>query len=279
MKPLAASAGRGAQFPPTFCSSNLRRTEGTEGITKAFEDAGTSRPVTLTIEQKAYASHPGEELPPMESVPAAKHRWRNAPRTELGTRLTECTVNHPGAGRARPGPRVGPMTLVWITVARGVMAIVLGLALALHGDRAPAALVKFMGLLDPQRDRHAQARHGGCRRTAPTAGDRSRCDRHRDRGDRTPRQRQHDLPPRDHGVVIALTGLAHLLGGFEIADASGRRWRPGVPLGVLELGLGATLVLTSERDGSLSTWLASAPGHSSAVSCSSRTRSRFDVGS
>ena len=31
----------------------LRRTEGTEGITKEFEDAGTSRPVALTIEQKA----------------------------------------------------------------------------------------------------------------------------------------------------------------------------------------------------------------------------------
>src|SRR6185312_12064840 len=42
-----------------------------------------------------------------------------------------------------------------------------------------------------------------------------------------------------------LTGIAHLLGGFEIADASGRRWRPLVPLGILELGLGATLVLTS----------------------------------
>jgi hypothetical protein len=28
------------------------------------------------------------------------------------------------------------------------------------------------------------------------------------------------------GVVIALTGLAHLLGGFEIADVSGRQWRP-----------------------------------------------------
>jgi len=38
------------------------------------------------------------------------------------------------------------MTLVWITVARGVMAIALGLALALNGDRAPAALVNFMGI-------------------------------------------------------------------------------------------------------------------------------------
>ena len=36
------------------------------------------------------------------------------------------------------------MRLVWITVVRGVMAIVLGLALALHGDRAPAALANFM---------------------------------------------------------------------------------------------------------------------------------------
>ena len=30
------------------------------------------------------------------------------------------------------------------------------------------------------------------------------------------------------GVVIALTGLAHLLGGFELTDGSGRRWRPGI---------------------------------------------------
>jgi uncharacterized membrane protein HdeD (DUF308 family) len=40
----------------------------------------------------------------------------------------------------------GPMALVWITVARGVMAIVLGLAFALPLDRAPAALVNFMGV-------------------------------------------------------------------------------------------------------------------------------------
>jgi uncharacterized membrane protein HdeD (DUF308 family) len=69
----------------------------------------------------------------------------------------------------------GPMALLWITVARGVMAIVLGLALALHGDRAPAALVNFMGVY----------------------------------------------------------------------------W-------ILEIGLGATLILTADRHDSLSTWLASA---------------------
>jgi uncharacterized membrane protein HdeD (DUF308 family) len=60
------------------------------------------------------------------------------------------------------------------------------------------------------------------------------------------------------GVVIALTGVAHVLGGFELADRSGRRWRPGVPMGILEIGLGTTLVVTSGHAGSLSTWLASA---------------------
>jgi uncharacterized membrane protein HdeD (DUF308 family) len=59
------------------------------------------------------------------------------------------------------------------------------------------------------------------------------------------------------GVVIALTGIAHLLGGFELAHRSGRRWRPGVPLGILEIGLGTTLILTAGRHDSLSTWLAS----------------------
>jgi uncharacterized membrane protein HdeD (DUF308 family) len=48
------------------------------------------------------------------------------------------------------------------------------------------------------------------------------------------------------GVVIALTGIAHLLGRFELADRSGRRWRPGVPLGIIEIGLGTTLILTAD---------------------------------
>jgi drug/metabolite transporter (DMT)-like permease len=58
--------------------------------------------------------------------------------------------------------------------------------------------------------------------------------------------------------VIALTGIAHLLGGFELDVQSGRRRRPGVPSGILEIGLGATLVLTADRHDSLSTWLAGA---------------------
>lgn len=150
------------------------------------------------------------------------------------------------------------MTLVWITLARGVMAIGLGLALALHRDRAPAALVNFMGIYWILNGlvtfRFGLATDGGRRRLALTAGA---------IGIATGAvvlvaNVGTTFLLSILGTVIALTGLAHLLGGFELADVSGRTWRPGVPLGILELGLGATLVLTSAHSGSLSTWLASA---------------------
>jgi len=166
---------------------------------------------------------------------------------------------NPQVGRVRRRPRIGPMALVWITVARGLMAIALGLALALNGDRAPAALVKFMGVYWILNGivtlrLGMVAAEGARRRLAIVAGA---------IGIATGAtvllaNVSTTFLLAILGVVIALTGLAHLLGGFEIADVSGRRWRPGVPLGILELGLGATLVLTSEHSGSLSTWLASA---------------------
>jgi uncharacterized membrane protein HdeD (DUF308 family) len=150
------------------------------------------------------------------------------------------------------------MALVWITAARGVMAIVLGLGLALHHDRAPAALVKFMGvywilngLVTLQWGLAAE----GSRRRLPCAAGAI--------GIMTGAvvllaNVGTTFLLAILGVVIALTGIVHLLGGFELADRSGRCWRPGVPLGMLEVGLGATLILTSNQSGSLSTWLASA---------------------
>jgi uncharacterized membrane protein HdeD (DUF308 family) len=151
-----------------------------------------------------------------------------------------------------------PMTLVWVTVVRGVMAIVLGLALALDYDRAPAALVKFMGVYWALNGvvtfRLGLALEGPRRRLPLAAGA---------IGMATGAvvlvaNVGTAFLLSILGVVIALTGLAHLLGGFELADVSGRKWRPGVPLGILELGLGATLVLTSGQSGAVSTWLASA---------------------
>jgi uncharacterized membrane protein HdeD (DUF308 family) len=157
-----------------------------------------------------------------------------------------------------PHPRVKPMTLVWVTIARGVMAIGLGVALALSRDRAPAALVNFMGiywiLSGIVTLRLGLATEGARRRLALAAGA---------IGIATGATALLANVGTDFllailGVVIALTGVAHLLGGFAVADVSGRTWRPGVPLGILELGLGATLVVTSDHRGSLSTWLASA---------------------
>jgi uncharacterized membrane protein HdeD (DUF308 family) len=152
----------------------------------------------------------------------------------------------------------GPMTLVWITVGRGVMAIALGLALALHHNRAPSALANFMGvywiLNGMVTFRVGMAVKGPRRRVALVAGV---------IGVLTGAvvllvNVDTTFLLSILGVVIALTGIMHLLGGFELADMSGRRWRPGVPLGILEVGLGATLVLTSGVGGSVSTWLASA---------------------
>ena len=151
----------------------------------------------------------------------------------------------------------GPMALVWITAARGVMAIVLGLALALNGDRAPAALVNFMGvywILNGIVSLQWGLAAEGSRRRLPLAAGAI--------GTVTGAvvlvaDVGTTFLLAILGVVIALTGVAHVLGGFELADRSGRRWRPGVPLGVLEIGLGTTLIVTADRHDSLSTWLAS----------------------
>jgi uncharacterized membrane protein HdeD (DUF308 family) len=154
--------------------------------------------------------------------------------------------------------RRSSMAVVWITAVRGVMAIVLGLALALHHDRAPSALANFMGFywilsgvvtlqlgLAAERGRRLLPLMAGAIGIV-TGGVVLLADV------------GTTFLLSILGIVIALTGIVHLLGGFELADVSGRRWRPGVPLGILEVGLGATLILTSGRSDSLSTWLASA---------------------
>jgi uncharacterized membrane protein HdeD (DUF308 family) len=150
------------------------------------------------------------------------------------------------------------MAVVWITFVRGAMAIALGLALALERNRAPGALANFMGVywilngvVTLQWGLMAEPR----RRLLPLAAGAI--------GIVTGVVVLLLNVGTTYllsllGLVIALTGVAHLLGGFEFADVSGRRWRPGVPLGILEVGLGATLILTSGEGGSLSTWLASA---------------------
>lgn len=152
----------------------------------------------------------------------------------------------------------GPAAAVWVTAIRGVMAIVLGLALASHHDRAPAALANFMGvywILSGVVTFHLGLAAKRGRRLLPLVFGAIGIGTGAvvllaDVGT--------TFLLSILGIVIALTGIVHLLGGFELADVSGRRWRPGVPLGILELGLGATLILTSGQSGSWSTWLASA---------------------
>jgi uncharacterized membrane protein HdeD (DUF308 family) len=173
--------------------------------------------------------------------------------------MRAATTGRRGSGRRRWSLRTpGPMAIVWITFVRGGMAIVLGLALSLHHDRAPAALANFMGVywifsgvVTLQWSLMAEKR----RRLLPLIAGAIGIVTGvvvllADVGT--------TFLLSILGVVIALTGIVHLLGGFELADVSGRRWRPGVPLGILEVGLGGTLILTLGDSGSLSTWLASA---------------------
>jgi uncharacterized membrane protein HdeD (DUF308 family) len=155
-------------------------------------------------------------------------------------------------------PQANPKIAVRILFLRGMLAILLGLALAVSRDRAPSALVNFMGVY--------WLLAGLVSLRWGLAGER-------------PRRRLPlvagavgivtgvvvlvadvgtEFLLAILGVVIALTGIIHLLGGFELADMSGRRWHPGVPMGILEIALGATLIITSGHDGSLGTWLASA---------------------
>jgi uncharacterized membrane protein HdeD (DUF308 family) len=173
------------------------------------------------------------------------------------SRRAGSTRRSDGHRRYRSVRTPGPMALVWITATRGVMAIVLGLALALQHDRAPAALVNFMGvywiLNGVVTFRWGLAVQGPRRRLPLAAGAIGTVTGAvvlvADVGT--------TFLLAILGVVIALTGVAHVLGGFELADRSGRRWRPEVPLGILELGLGTTLIVTADRHDSLSTWLAS----------------------
>jgi uncharacterized membrane protein HdeD (DUF308 family) len=150
------------------------------------------------------------------------------------------------------------VAIVWITFVRGVMAIALGLALLLDRNRAPSALANFMGVywvLNGLVTFHWGLIAERARRALPLAAGAIGVGTGlvvllADVGT--------TFLLSILGVVIILTGIVHLLGGFELADMSGRRWRPGVPMGILELGLGATVILSAGEGGSVGTWLASA---------------------
>ena len=49
------------------------------------------------------------------------------------------------------------------------------------------------------------------------------------------------------GLVIMLTGVAHLTGGFELEP--GGRWHPGIPMGILEVLLGGILMVYPAEHG------------------------------
>jgi uncharacterized membrane protein HdeD (DUF308 family) len=139
----------------------------------------------------------------------------------------------------------------WVTLFRGILAVVLGVALILHPDKARPILVNFMGMFWLASG-VMSLRWGGlglrARRLSTAAGvvgilaGIMVLSRHLTRGIVGETQAISLL-----GGVMVLTGIIHAAGGFR-TEEDGRRWSwTGLILGIFEIVLGA-LLLTSPLD-------------------------------
>jgi uncharacterized membrane protein HdeD (DUF308 family) len=147
-------------------------------------------------------------------------------------------------------------TAVWVMVIRGALAIVLGLGLLIQPDKASPALLNFMGVY--------WVASGLVSLRFGLAGERPRR--------RFPvlagligvvaglavllrallgAQVSEAVLLTLLGVVILLTGVVNIAGGFDLSPVPGRRWRPGLPLGLLEILLGVTLAVSPLERGRL----------------------------
>jgi uncharacterized membrane protein HdeD (DUF308 family) len=136
-----------------------------------------------------------------------------------------------------------------VMIVRGAFAIVLGLGLLIQPDKASPALLNFMGLywlasglvsvrfgLAGERPRHRFPVLAGL--IGVVAGLAVLL-----RG-LLGAQVSEAVLLTLLGVVILLTGVVNIAGGFDVSPAPGRRWRPGLPLGLMEILLGATLAVS-----------------------------------
>lgn len=142
----------------------------------------------------------------------------------------------------------------WLTALRGLVALTLGLAVAV-GGRSTARLVTFLALfwmtgglltlrfalaIRPRRG----FRLGLAAATAALVGAVLVLLR-----DRLSGLIDADLLVGLLGIAAVLTGLLRILGGFAAEDRLGRRWTFGsIVLGTVEVALGALLLLASAVD-------------------------------
>ena len=142
----------------------------------------------------------------------------------------------------------------WVTALRGLVALLLALALTVTGPRT-GRLVTFLALFWMTGGlitlRFALAirprpgfRLGLAAATAAIVGAVLVLLRERISGLVDP-----DVFVWLLGISAVLTGLLRILGGFAAEERVGRRWTlGGIVLGALELGLGVLLLLTREVD-------------------------------
>jgi uncharacterized membrane protein HdeD (DUF308 family) len=150
----------------------------------------------------------------------------------------------------------------WVTLARAILAIVLGLALILHPDKARPMLVNFMGmfwLVSGIMSLRWGASGRQARRLSVVAGvigvlaGLITIARNIIKGVLGEVMVIYLL-----GGVILLTGIAHVLGGFRIAESAKRQWSwTAFVLGVFEIVLGGLLLISPLELGPLVYWAAS----------------------
>jgi uncharacterized membrane protein HdeD (DUF308 family) len=152
------------------------------------------------------------------------------------------------------------MASFWISLAREMMALFLGIALLLQEDKTRPFLINFMGtywlasglIVLKAILAHAQARKplgAGAAVVALGAG----------LGILLYAHFSGPSPTLVHllGLVIILTGSLHVLGGFDYEEAHHGFVRPLVPLGLVEVVLGGLLLCSPFFRTQVIFWVAS----------------------
>jgi uncharacterized membrane protein HdeD (DUF308 family) len=152
------------------------------------------------------------------------------------------------------------MALFWISLARGLMALLLGFALLLQAEKTRPLLINFMGvywLASGATLLWSMLTGGQARRSLGIGGAIVALIT-----GLAALLYSHFSGPSHPvvvllGLVIVLTGALHFVGVLEVEQAHNRRLGPFVPLGLVEVILGALLVCSPLFRTHVTYWTAS----------------------
>jgi uncharacterized membrane protein HdeD (DUF308 family) len=148
----------------------------------------------------------------------------------------------------------------WVTLLRGVFALVLGVAILAVPEKSSPLLANFMGLywttagiLNLTELRAGRLRNrllGGAAGWIAVAVGAAVLTYSLALG-----REASTVIVASLGMVILLTGVIHLAGGFEHTDTMGLKLRPGLVIGAIEVVLGALLVASPTYRPDVFAWI------------------------